>query len=288
MIGASICAHSSCIYTVKQLCISLSTCISQCSDLITLRHPYGNASLRFYGDSWSLSVLKYSTEEATSPLTLTLLLIRSLTVEGANLSWTQNLFSSFLLRYSDLLPLKLQRTQQTQRVKMTFTAGSWRRCGDVSHLSATASSVAERWAESHSSWSNWWSATLIPLSSCSQSLCFHQLLLFCLRFFRSHLHQCDPSGWWDVRTHFIKAPNLQESTECFYGNHGNETTDFRAMILWRVNLWFDAVNTWCHRSKNERQFPSWYLQRTFSVLWFWSFNISSVYCFVLENQEIKV
>lgn len=94
MIGASICAHSSCIYTVKQLCISLSTCISQCSDLITLRHPYGNASLRFYGDSWSLSVLKYSTEEATSPLTLTLLLIRSLTVEGANLSWTQNLFSS--------------------------------------------------------------------------------------------------------------------------------------------------------------------------------------------------
>lgn len=191
--------------------------------------------------------------------------------------------------YSDLLPLKLQRTQQTLRVKMTFKAGCWRRFGDVSHLSATASSVAERWAESHSSWSDWWSATLIPLSSCCQSLCFHQLLLFCLRFFSSHPHQRYPSGWWDVRTHFIKAPNLQESTQCFYGNHGNETTDFRAMILWRVNLWFNAVNTWCQSSKNERQFPSWYLQRTlFSVLWFWSFNISSVYCFVLENQEIKV
>lgn len=41
--------------------------------------------------------------------------------------------------YSDLLPLKLQRTQQTLRVKMTFKAGSWRRFGDVS------SSLSHTW-----------------------------------------------------------------------------------------------------------------------------------------------
>lgn len=186
--------------------------------------------------------------------------------------------------YLDLLPLKPQRTQQTlggkRRLKQDPEGGvgMW-----------AISPWLERWAESHSSWSDCWSVTLIPLSSCSQSLCFHQLLLFCLRFFSSHLEPTWPSGRWDVRSHFIKVPNLQESTECFYGNHGNETTDFGALIWWCVNLWFNAVNTWCHRSKNERQFSSWSLQRMLlSVLWFWSFNISSVYCFLLENQEIKV
>lgn len=122
-------------------------------------------------------------------------------------------------RYSDLLPLKLQRTQQTLRVKMTFKAGSWRRFGDVSHISATASSVAERWAESHSSWSNCWSTTLIPLSSwvlrvfvftCCSSSVFGSSVLNCTNVTRQagEMTRCTLSNYQTYR----KAQNVSMVT----------------------------------------------------------------------------
>lgn len=215
----------------------------------------------------------------------------SLAVDGANLNWTQNLFSSS----SQLWKVKLFRppalktpensadtegkNEQDPEGGLEMWAISqpqmrlWLRDElDLTPLGPTAG--VRLWSHSAPA------ARVFVFTSCSSSV---------FGFFRFYLYQRDPSGRWDVRTHFIKVPSLQESTECFYGNHGNQTTDFGAMILWCVNLWFNAVNTWCHRSKNERQFSSWSLQRTlFSVLWVWSFNISSVYCFVLENQEIKV